>query len=136
MNKYLDITKKIKSYGELSEKKRSHEDESVTIDKLKTAKCIINPNSRWKRIWDNVVAGWLLYVAIAIPFRVAFQDETTIPWITFDCFVDAFFITDIFLTFFTAYELKGETFEVRHTEIAKNYFKLWFWIDSLSSIPV
>lgn len=104
MSKYLDITKKIKSYGELSEKKRSHEEEIVTMDQLKTAKCIINPNSRWKRIWDNIVAGWLLYVAIAIPFRVAFQDETTIAWIIFDCFVDTFFIADIFFTFFTAYE--------------------------------
>ena len=32
MSKYLDITKKIKSYGELSEKKRSHEEEIVTMD--------------------------------------------------------------------------------------------------------
>lgn len=78
----------------------------------------------------------MVYVAIVIPLRVAFQDETTIPWIIFDCFVDTFFITDIFLTFFTALEGTNDQLEVRHGKIAKEYFKMWFWIDSLSSIPV
>ena len=57
-------------------------------------------------------------------------------WIIFDCFIDTFFITDVFLTFFTAIERNNEQFEVKHKEIAKNYLKSWFWIDSLSSIPV
>ena len=136
LSKYLDITKKIKSYGQLSEKKRSSDEDIITIDQIHTAKCIINPNSRWKKIWDNIVAAWLVYVAIFIPFRVAFQDETTVAWIAFDCFVDCFFITDVFLTFFTAVERTNEQFEVKHKEIAKSYLKLWFWIDSLSSVPV
>jgi hypothetical protein len=32
LSKYLDITKKIKSYGQLSEKKRSNDEDIITID--------------------------------------------------------------------------------------------------------
>ena len=48
--------------------------------------------------------------------------------------VDACFIIDIMLTFFTAYEKNGKM-EVRHKQLALTYFKRWFWIDLLSSIP-
>ena len=47
-------------------------------------------------------------MAIVIPLRVSFSDETTLPWIIFDCIVDTFFITDIFLTFFTAVERNND----------------------------
>ena len=41
---------------------------------------------------------------------------------------------DILLNFNTGFFLKGEKIMDRAT-IAKDYFKLWFWIDLFSSIP-
>ena len=134
--KFRDIQEKIHVYGSLSQQKKFTDEETVTIKDIDKAKCIINPNAKWKVYWNYIIALWLVYVAIFVPLRVAFQDETTSNWIVFDCVVDAFFITDIFFTFFTALEKPNDQLEVRHTEIAKQYFKMWFWIDFFSSIPV
>ena len=137
LSKFRDLREKINVFGSLNDSKKKKEDEAVvTVKDIDTTCCIINPNAKWKQRWNFVVAAWLVYVAVAIPLRVSFTDSTTLPWIIFDCVVDAFFITDIFLTFFTAIEKQNDQLEVRHKEIAKEYFKLWFWIDSLSSIPV
>ena len=84
------------------------DDEVITVKDIDKASCIINPNAKWKQRWNFIIAGWLVYVAIVIPLRVSFSDETTLPWIIFDCVVDTFFITDIILTFFTAIERNND----------------------------
>ena len=48
--------------------------------------------------------------------------------------MDSAFMFDIVLNFNTGFFLKGEKIMDRAT-IAKDYFRLWFWIDLFSSIP-
>ena len=56
---------------------------------------------------------------------------------SFDSFVDASFFTDILLTFNTAYkDASTEALITDRYVIAKNYLKIWFWIDLISSIPL
>ena len=108
VNKYKDLTRKINVYGALSDtKKKDDEEEGIRVKDIDKAKCVINPNAKWKQRWNFIIAFWLIYVALVIPIRVSFQDDTTLNWIIFDCIVDVFFVTDIFLTFFTAIEPKN-----------------------------
>jgi len=83
-----------------------------------------------------VYIGFLLvYTAIFVPLRISFFEDTSTEMLVFETFIDTCFITDIILTFFSAFEKKNNVVETRHKHIAIDYFKGWFWIDSLSSIP-
>lgn len=35
----------------------------------------INPHHRWAQLWDSFTALTLLYVALAVPFEVAFLED-------------------------------------------------------------
>ena len=98
------------------------------------AKCIIFPDNKHKRRWDLWIGILLIYTGIFVPLRVAFYDHVGEAFLIFECLVDACFITDIVLTFFTAFQ-KHSHLEVRHNKIALNYFKSWFFVDLLSSLP-
>lgn len=78
----------------------------------------------------------LLVVAIYVPIKVAFEDDSTALGITIDFFIDSFFLIDIIMTFFTAIERRGGSLETRHAVIARNYLKLWFWIDLFATMPL
>ena len=54
--------------------------------------------------------------------------------ILMECVVDVFFIIDIILTFFSAFE-KHQHMEIRHSKLAIAYLKFWFWIDLISAFP-
>lgn len=56
--------------------------------------------------------------------------------IIWDFVVDASFTTDIILTFFSGLERKDQTIETDKRIIAREYLKMWFWIDVLSTLPV
>ena len=98
------------------------------------ARCIILPDNKHKRRWDLWIGILLIYTGIFVPLRVAFYDEVGSITLVFESFVDACFITDIVLTYFTAFQ-KHSHLEVRHNKIALNYIKTWFFIDLLSSLP-
>ena len=48
--------------------------------------------------------------------------------------VNIYYFIDIVLNFNTGYILLGKYIEDRK-KIAKNYFKMWFWIDISSTLP-
>ena len=52
-----------------------------------------------------------------------------------DYFMHAFFVTDLFLNFITAIELQGQVYD-NPRFIAKEYCKMWFWLDLMASIPI
>ena len=83
-----------------------------------------------------MIAFWLVWTALYVPLKVSFLDSSDMAWIVFDCFIDAFFISDVILTFLTAVKRSDGTFVVNKTKIAKIYLKRWFWIDFFSSMPV
>ena len=53
-----------------------------------------------------------------------------------DFIVDGSFALDIAFTFFTGIERKDHSVETDLKVIAKEYLKLWFWIDLMSTMPV
>lgn len=104
------------------------------IPTLKDSRCVVLPDNKFKRRWDLLITLLLLVTVVFVPFRVAFYDEADPGMIAVETTVDVCFIIDIILTFFTAYEKNGKM-EVRHKQLALAYFRRWFWIDVVSSIP-
>ena len=76
-----------------------------------------------------------MYTALMVPVKVGLSEEDTTSSIIIDTCIDCFFITDIVIQFFAAFERLDGLLEIRHKEIAIAYFKGWFWIDLASSIP-
>ena len=77
----------------------------------------------------------LVYTAIFVPIKVAFDALNSTPMFVFDLFVDAFFLTDVVLNFFSIIEDERGNYITKRSQIAINYCKGWFLIDFFTSIP-
>lgn len=66
------------------------------------AKCTIDPRNDWKTRWDLWIVFVLCFVAMTLPFQIGFVDDPGTAWQVFNYLVDASFVIDMLLTFFTA----------------------------------
>jgi hypothetical protein len=72
-----------------------------------------------------------------VPVRIAFEkDDIPIGWIISDYIMDGLFIIDIIINFNTALESDSGDLITSRKVISVEYFKTWFLIDFVSSIPV
>lgn len=94
------------------------------------------PDSSFRVIWDIISMFLIVYEMILIPFRLSFENEKNYFEILLkiDPFVDTMFLSDILLNFNTGIFYKGEPCNKRKI-IAREYLKIWFWIDLFSSFP-
>ena len=94
--------------------------------------------SKFRRAWDVVQVFVLLYVAIAVPFRIGFRSEaepySLVFW--FEFAIDAYFWADIYLNFRTAYKDKADNLVTDIRAIRRRYLRGWFAIDVLACLPV
>jgi hypothetical protein len=63
----------------------------------------IHPNSSFLKFWDMTQGLLLVYVALVVPYRVAFEVYNapgSAAWV-FDLVVDIYFVTDIIFNFLT-----------------------------------
>lgn len=92
---------------------------------------IINPDGSPKLLWDLLCLSIVIYSIISIPLEMSFDiivsDE-------FDITITVLFFFDIFLNFNTGVYQNG-TLRMDRRIILKDYFKIWFWVDSISTIP-
>ena len=98
----------------------------------------MDPTDTFRLTWNLVQGMILIYVAIAVPFRIGFDIELetyTNGW-WFEAVVDAFFIMDMVLNFFTGYYDEDDALEMRRVMIWKHYLKSWFIIDLVSCLPI
>ena len=56
----------------------------------------------YSKIFSHNLFSALLYVAIIMPVRLAFADDSP-AWEAFDWIIDAIFLGDLVVTFFSAY---------------------------------
>ena len=115
----------------------SDEEEDEEQQMIKQSKWIINPEGRFKWWWDQLNVIMVLYVAIFAPLKFSYFDYggAKYPvWDVLESLVDLFFFIDLVLNFFTPV-YKQQEIVLKHWEIAKNYFKFWFWLDFLSIFP-
>ncbi len=82
------------------------------------------------------IAFLLIYTAVFIPYRIAFEDVTPLGWLVTDILVDCIFLSDIVLNFLTGYREKQSAHLISDCRsIAMNYIKSWFFIDLISIFP-
>jgi len=94
----------------------------------------ISPDNSYKMVWDISAAFFIVYEMILTPFKISFSIEDTTFMSNFEQIMDAYFLMDICLNFYTAYYDKGNVVYAKGA-IAKNYLKCWFWIDLVASFP-
>ena len=101
------------------------------------ARCVIMPSAKWKLVWDMWVVFLLLTVSLIVPYRLAFDPSDSPFWIAVYYGIDANFVMDAILTFFTAtIDPKTQVVQTDKKIIAKQYFSFWFWIDMISVMPL
>jgi CRP-like cAMP-binding protein len=96
----------------------------------------IHPHNPKKTKWDLFVAAVILYSVVFVPYRICFNRPAKGIWFALDIVFDLIFLVDVALNFATAYfddhgELRWDTMD-----IMQNYLKGWFWIDTLSTLPI
>ena len=109
--------------------------EEIESRKKKRKRCLINPNGWFKKIFDHIILLCVFYVATFSAFKLGFVRVADSPlWLPTEYFVDFCFTLDIVLTFFTP-KVVDSTLIENHLTLAKNYLKLWFWLDLIAVLP-
>ena len=93
----------------------------------------IHPQSWFRSLWDKFIAVFVVYNALVLPFDIAFTDASHFS--IFDSILDVFFIADVVLNLFTAYQDDSGALVVDLNLIRRRYLHGWAWIDIPSSIP-
>lgn len=97
---------------------------------------IITPDNKLRKFWSVLMIFVLLYTALVTPYRICFVDDTEGVWLIVDICVDCIFVTDIILTFFSAYEEEDGTLIYNCKTISKTYAKGWLLLDVLGCLPI
>jgi len=98
---------------------------------------LIHPDSWYKKAWNGLMAFLLMYTAIIIPFRTAFEEPIYWDfWTSFEFILDFCFLTDMLVTLCSSYyrDDTGELVQNRK-EITLAYMRSWFLVDLVSSFP-
>ena len=92
---------------------------------------------RPRLIWDWIILILVAYIAIMVPFNVAFKThDRTFEIIIADTVVEIFFVFDIVINFRTTYiDKKSGRIVTQQRQIAMHYIKGWFFIDLLAALP-
>ena len=98
---------------------------------------LLNPNGKYHVAWDFFIGLVIFYSVIMIPFRMAFE-VPIVCWLFVSDWVEtSLFALDLSQNFVTAvHDEINQRVITDYSEIAQEYFKLWFWIDLASTLPV
>lgn len=96
---FLQVKKRVMRYGTsrrvvLREKPKKPPEKGCRL---------IHPEHPGKRAWDIFIGALLIYTALFVPFRLAFEDEASLGVQVWDFMVDGLFLADIVLTFCTGF---------------------------------
>lgn len=103
--------------------------ETITVTE---SKWIIRPDSGLKQYWDLFSSIAILYIAVFLPFTLAFEEDK--PWVFLDYGLNCFFFIELLLTCNLAYA-GDEGLVTSRKAIFISYFKSWFFPDLLACIP-
>lgn len=98
--------------------------------------CILMPRSAVKVGWDLMMAVVVCYSVVMVPLLIAFVEEVP-TWAVLNTLCDVLFISDIVVTFRTAYEdpLHGVMI-TSPPHIARRYLLSYFLLDATAAMPL
>eukprot|EP00003_Mantamonas_plastica_P032470 TRINITY_DN882_c0_g1_i3.p1 TRINITY_DN882_c0_g1~~TRINITY_DN882_c0_g1_i3.p1 ORF type:complete len:262 (+),score=16.03 TRINITY_DN882_c0_g1_i3:59-844(+) len=95
----------------------------------------IHPHSRFRRNWDRIVLGCIMYNAFILMFRFSFKVEFELNlFLLVEYMMDLFFVVDVFLNFRTGFTHAGSVVRDRE-RIFSHYVNNWFTVDFISAFP-
>lgn len=87
--------------------------------------------------WDIVMLMLMMSNLVILPWGITFfEDQNTIPWITFNVLSDTLFLMDLVFNFRTGIAGEDSHIILDPKEIRMHYLRTWFMVDFVSSIPV
>lgn len=100
---------------------------------------ILNPEHPRRKSWDLFfLLPSVLYTAVRVPFAIGFNidetDQDQLGWFVLNRLVDLFFVIDMVMVFHTSIR-DGKKWIVERKDIARHYFKTWFLLDFMATIP-
>ena len=96
---------------------------------------LLHPQDTLKINWDIFLGLLIVYSVVTTPMNLAFDSYPGSP--IFDWTIDCFFFLDVIVSFNTAfYSHQHDAYIVNRRRITTNYFKFWFYVDIISSIPI
>lgn len=111
------------------------EDEHYELEVM-NSDWIIYPNSNLKISWDILILFLLIWTATVVPYNIAFLPDRSSSWVVVDFLMDICWFIDIVLTFFTAIKIPATTrYIINKRELANRYFRGWFTLDVITTIP-
>lgn len=121
---------------------------TIKTRRLKKKRCQpIEPDSNFKTSWDITGLFLILYQAVVIPYRVAYNTQSEGMFMLFEYTIDIFFMCDVcnnlsssliyfilVVNLYTGYYKKGALI-MKRRHIMCRYLKTWFALDLLAAIP-
>jgi len=100
-------------------------------------KWILYPKDRARIVWDNVMGIFIILSTILTPYNLAFRGLRfkSNSYNHFMYTIDAFFILDILINFFSTFEDQYQNLHSNFKEISKNYYKTWLLVDFFTVLP-
>ncbi|XP_051527734.1 potassium/sodium hyperpolarization-activated cyclic nucleotide-gated channel 2-like [Myxocyprinus asiaticus] len=99
---------------------------------------IIHPYSDFRFYWDFIMLCLMMGNLVILPWGITFfEDQNTLPWITFNVASDTLFLADLVINFRTGI-MEGDNSQIilDPQVIRRHYLRGWFLVDFISSIPV
>ena len=119
---------------------RTSFDDDVDSDELSRRMCIVSLHSSFCVVWDTTIFVCVAWIAVVMPFQIAFHSDLTLWWnskavVFVDLLIDLLFWADVFVSFRTSYlDYSGD--EILHPlAIAKHYAAGYFATDLVSCLP-
>ena len=101
----------------------------------KVHKWLLFPVAPRKTLFDLLVLVCVILSCMVVPYRAAFDDEATGPFLHLDLLVQLIFCVDLALNFNTAF-LHHDQWVIHRPTIARHYLRGWFWVDAPASLPL
>ena len=110
---------------------------TTTGETLKHRWYLLHPDSISKKLWNSLLTLLLIYTALLMPYRLAFEEQVFWDsWAILDVAIDGAFLLDICINFFSVQVKADGSLEKRHRSIICSYVKGWFVVDLVSSFPI
>ena len=109
----------------------------MTIEDLARMQWLIHPEYKRKVAWDLMIACFILYSVLTIPYYISFDVTATGFWNILDNIIDICFALDMIFCFrMVFYDQENRYFNAMPGTIATNYLKSWFIVDFCSTVPI
>ena len=107
------------------------------LEETKLSRLMFLHFGRPRLIWDWLILLIVAYIAITVPFNVAFKiHDRYYAMFTIDIFFEVVFVVDILINFRTTYiDVESGRLISQPSKVAIHYLKGWFFVDLLAALP-